>query len=108
MNRSHGQSLVVQEVINQVALDLGVGEDYGTLRTIGENQIKKRLILHALVDIDDLLRDVLVRATHTTDLDAEVVCVHVFSSKSTGGLGEGGGEHEIRVVGIGVDVSRTC
>jgi hypothetical protein len=68
VDRGDGQTLVVQEVINHVALDLGVGEDQDTLRLIREDEIDESLVLGALLDEDDLLCDVRVGAADTADL----------------------------------------
>lgn len=98
------KTLVVEEVINHVALDLAVDEDEGALRTVGEDQVKESLVLLVLVDVDDLLLDVLMRATNAADLDANIVLIHVLPSESTSFLREGGREHEISVVGIGIGI----
>jgi hypothetical protein len=72
VNRSHRQTLVVEEVVDHVALDLGVGEDQGALGAVGEDQVKQSLALGTLLDEDDLLLDVLMRAADAADLDANL------------------------------------
>lgn len=104
VDRGHRQALVVEEVVDHVALDLGVGKDQDALRLVREDEVEQSLLLLVLVDIDDLLLDVLVSATDTTDLDRDVGILHVLLSKTAGRLGEGGGEHEVGVIRIGVDI----
>jgi hypothetical protein len=60
VDRRDRQALVVEEVVDHVALDLGVGEDQGALRAIGEDQVEQSLALGALLDEDNLLLDVLM------------------------------------------------
>ena len=69
MNGGDRHALVVEVVIDHVALDLRVGEDQGTLRLIREDEVDQSLVLRALLDVDDLLLDVLVSAADATDLD---------------------------------------
>jgi hypothetical protein len=68
VDRCHRQTLVIKVVIDHVALDLGVGEDQGALRPVGEDEVEQGLVLLVLVDVDDLLLDVLVGAANTSDL----------------------------------------
>jgi len=88
VDRGDRHALVVQEVIDHVALHLGVGENEGAvvtelvscarrrcqrglyvpLRTFTEDQVKQCLALGALLGEDDLLRYVLVGAANPTDL----------------------------------------
>jgi hypothetical protein len=72
VDRSDRQTLVVEEVVDHVALDLGVGEDQGALGAVGEDQVEQSLALGALLDEDDLLLDVLMSATDAADLDANL------------------------------------
>jgi hypothetical protein len=72
VDRSHRQTLVVEEVVDHVALDLRVGEDQGALGAVGEDQVEQSLALGALLDEDDLLLDVLMSAADAADLDANL------------------------------------
>jgi hypothetical protein len=72
VDRSDRQTLVVEEVVDHVALDLGVGEDQGALGAVGEDQVEQSLAFGALFDEDDLLLDVLMSATDAADLDANL------------------------------------
>jgi hypothetical protein len=62
VHRSDRQALVVDEVIDGVALELRVGEDKDTTWLLREDEVEKCLVLLALGDVDDLLLDVLVGA----------------------------------------------
>jgi hypothetical protein len=129
MNRSHRQALVVEEVINRVALELGVGEDQDATGLFGEDEIKQRLVLLVLVDVDDLLSNVLVGAADAANpgvisvhgfkfgnqdnglrafdsRDSDYLLLHVFLGKTAGGLGERGREHEIGMITITIDVCK--
>jgi hypothetical protein len=72
VDRSDRQTLVVKEVVDHVALDLGVGKDQGALGAVGEDQVEQSLALGALLDEDDLLLDVLMSAADAADLDANL------------------------------------
>ena len=67
VHRGDRQALVVDEVIDSVALELGVGEDEDAARLLRENEVEQRLVLLALGDIDDLLLDVLVGAANAAN-----------------------------------------
>lgn len=69
MHRGDWQTLIVQEVVHHVALHLGVGEHKDTAWILRVDEVDQSLIFGMLVDKDDLLLNVLVRATDTTDLD---------------------------------------
>jgi hypothetical protein len=65
---SYRQTLVVEKVIDHVALELGVGEDQDAARLLREDQVEQGLVLLVLIDVDDVLGDVLVGAADTTNL----------------------------------------
>jgi hypothetical protein len=65
---SYRQTLVVEKVIDHVALELGVGEDQDPARLLREDQVEQGLVLLVLIDVDDVLGDVLVGAADTTNL----------------------------------------
>jgi hypothetical protein len=67
VNGSHRQALVVDEVVNRVALELGVGEHQDATGLLREDEVEQSLVLLVLVDEDDLLSDVLVGAANTTN-----------------------------------------
>jgi hypothetical protein len=80
VHRGDRQALVVDEVIDGVALELGVGEDEDAARLLREDEVEQRLVLLALGDIDDLLLDVLVGAANAAD--PVVVSVRAQNPKS--------------------------
>jgi hypothetical protein len=106
MERSNRQSLVVEEVIDLVALDFCVDEDQCTLRFASHDQVEEGLILGRLLNIDDVLLDILVSAADTPNLDSNEVLVHVVAGKATRFLGEGGGEHQVGVISVRVRVCK--
>jgi hypothetical protein len=65
---SHGQTLVVEIVIDHVALELGVGEDQDATRLLREDEVEQGLVLLVLVDVDDVLGNIFVRAANATNL----------------------------------------
>ena len=67
VHRGDGQALVVDEVIDGVALELGVGEDEDATRLLREDEVEQCLVLLTLGDVDDLLLDVLVGAADAAD-----------------------------------------
>jgi hypothetical protein len=80
VNGSDRHALIVQIVINHVALDLGVSEDQGALRLIREDEVDQGLVLGALLDEDDLLLDVGMRAANTSNLDFDTCTKLVYVS----------------------------
>jgi hypothetical protein len=80
VNRGDGKALVVEIVIDHVALDLGVGKDQGATRLAGEDQIEEGLLLGRLLHVDNLLVDILVSAAHTADPRTVSHCGRGFKS----------------------------
>jgi hypothetical protein len=107
MDRRGWQTLVDQEVVNQISLGLGVDEDQSTSGRDREQEVVKGITLDLLFNPDDVLSDVLVGGTHTADLDHGNIVSHVFTSNLASLLGEGRREHHVDVVIVNVAGSRT-
>ena len=120
VNRSRRHAFVIQEIIDDIALSLRINKDNGAAWFHRKDEVKGCIALLSLGNldsnkslvhvcpqskndytyIDQFLSDVLVRATDTTDLDAQHVILHIVTGEFAGRLWEGSGEHEISVVSI--------
>lgn len=102
--RCRWQALVEQVVIKEVYLRLAVAKYDGARWLHLEQKIVDSLALLVLVHPDNVLADVLVSRSSTTDADAEVVLCHVLCSHLSYFFGEGGGKHHVNMVGILVGI----
>jgi hypothetical protein len=104
MERCRRQTSVVKKVVDHVACLLRIHKDQGALWLAREEQIEQSLILLVVLDVHHSLLDVLVSAAHSTNLDANIVFLHVFLGKPTNRLGEGGREHQVGVISVRVHI----
>lgn len=104
VDRSTWKTLVVQEVVDHIALALAIHKDKSALGLAREDEIKQRLVFLTLVHIHNRLSDVPVRATDTSDLDAQVIGVHILPSETASRLRKSCREHKVGMVSIGIDI----
>jgi hypothetical protein len=104
MHEDGGNLAVVKVVVEFLYSGLAVAEDESTTSRLVHEQVVKSLLLLVAFDKDDVLGDILVSRTSTTDADADGVFGHVHAGDLASLLGEGSREHEVSVVGVFVDV----
>lgn len=104
VDRGGRKALVVKVVVKKVNGRLRVAEDERASGLHGEEKVVDGLTSLVAVDLDDLLANVLVSLTSTTDLDANIVFSHVLASDLASTLWKGGREHHVNMIGILVGV----
>jgi len=99
---------VIEVGVNLVDSPLAVAENEGPDRRASwiHEEVVTGLQLHVAIHENDVLMNVLVRRASTAHGDAVVLASrHVLPSEGTHLLGEGGGEHQVNMIGVVVGVA---
>lgn len=104
VDRCRWETAIVQEVIKQIDLCLGVAEDDGPGWLHLEQEIEDGFSLLVLIDPHDVLANVLVGLASAPDADLYIVLGHVLTGESASFLLECGGKHHVDVVRVFVCV----
>lgn len=127
VNRSTGESHIVQVVVQKVRLRLGIDEDQSTGRRHSKQQIIETLLFQMILRIDNLpgnktrltgnvncklfvisetyvLVDVDVSTAWTPNANANMVIGKILASQLTAGFIERRRKHEVAMIGILVHV----
>jgi hypothetical protein len=105
MDRGGRQLEVIKVVVKSISSTLVVDEDKSTSRRGGAKQIIQSLLLLELINPNDVLSDVVVGGTDTTDLDLDKVVRKEVGSESPNGLLESRREHHDLLVIVLVAVA---